>query len=113
MPTTVIIADKSHKHGATPITDLGEESALCVVQRFSESDFSRIKSIPGFLRGIIRRVRQDGPDRGEGKVDSLPRSVRHQLEDLFEDVRLVAPVALSIWDPRSYLTVLLTSKVDR
>lgn len=58
-----------------------------MVQRFSEADFSRIKSVTGFLKGIIRRVRLDGPDRGESNMDSLPRAVRHSLEDLIEAVR--------------------------
>ncbi|KFM23197.1 Long-chain-fatty-acid-CoA ligase FadD15 [Auxenochlorella protothecoides] len=61
---------------------LGEEGALCVVQRLSESDFSRVHSIGGFVSGIIRRVRQDGPDRGNGQIDILPRSVRRRVEDL-------------------------------
>ncbi|KAK2078351.1 hypothetical protein QBZ16_003191 [Prototheca wickerhamii] len=70
------------------IADLGEEGAQCVVQRFSEADFSRIKSVTGFLKGIIRRVRLDGPDRGESNMDSLPRAVRHSLEDLIEARKL-------------------------
>lgn len=70
-----------HLHAA-----LGEEGALCVVQRLSESDFSRVHSIGGFVSGIIRRVRQDGPDRGNGQIDILPRSVRRRVEDLIAQV---------------------------
>ena len=29
---------------------------------------SRIRNINGFMAGIIKRVRLDGPDRGAGKV---------------------------------------------
>lgn len=38
------------------------------------------------MAGIIKRVRLDGPDRGAGKVDMLPRSVRHRIEDAIDDV---------------------------
>ena len=37
-------------------------------------------------QGIIKRVKLDGPDRGTGKVDMLPRSVRHRIDDLVDDV---------------------------
>ena len=47
---------------------------------------SRIRNPNGFLAGIIKRVRLDGPDRGAGKVDMLPRAVRHRLEDVIDDV---------------------------
>lgn len=46
----------------------------------------RIRNPNGFLAGIIKRVRLDGPDRGAGKVDMLPRSVRHRLEDVIAEV---------------------------
>lgn len=39
-----------------------------------------------YLQGIIKRVKLDGPDRGSGKVDMLPRSVRHRIDDLIDDV---------------------------
>lgn len=43
------------------------------------------------MAGIIKRVRLDGPDRGAGKVDMLPRSVRHRIEDAIDDVSAASP----------------------
>lgn len=63
-----------------------DEEAECVVTRLGEANFDRIKSVTGFLNGIIKRVKLDGPDRGSGKVDMLSRSVRHRLDDLIDDV---------------------------
>jgi len=48
---------------------------------------SRIRNPNGFIAGIIKRVRLDGPDRGAGKIDMLPRAVRHRIEDIIDDVR--------------------------
>lgn len=71
------------------VAELSDELAECAVQRFSEANFSRISNKNGFLMGIIRRVKQDGPDRGGGgDIDSLPRSVRYKLLDLVDDVRI-------------------------
>ena len=47
---------------------------------------SRIRNPHGVMAGIIKRVRLDGPDRGAGKIDMLPRAVRHRLEDVIDDV---------------------------
>lgn len=61
-----------------------------MVTRLAEANFDRIKSVNGFVNGIIKRVKLDGPDRGgAGKVDMLPRTVRHRLEDLIHDVSAV------------------------
>ena len=69
---------------------MSDELADCAVQRFSEANFGRINNKNGFLMGIIRRVKQDGPDRNSGDLDSLPRPVRYKLQDLIEDVGLPA-----------------------
>ena len=55
---------------------LSEEYADCAIARFAEANFSRISNKSGFLMGIIRRVQDDGPDRGNEDLDLLPRSVR-------------------------------------
>ena len=39
------------------------------------------------VQGIIRRVQEDGPDRGNVDLDILPRSVRYKLRDIMDDVR--------------------------
>lgn len=39
------------------------------------------------VQGIIRRVQEDGPDRGNVDLDILPRSVRYRLRDVMDDVR--------------------------
>eukprot|EP00803_Ostreobium_quekettii_P005242 evm.model.scf_2080.2 EVM.evm.TU.scf_2080.2 scf_2080:2183-3772(-) len=70
------------------LADLGEEMADNVIQRFSEANFSRINSKSGFLMGIIRRIQQDGPDKGCGDLEILPRPVRHKLRDLIDAGRL-------------------------
>lgn len=62
------------------------EEAACVLQRISESDMSRVRNISGFVGGIIRRVKTDGPDKGEAKLDLLPKSVQRALDDLVADV---------------------------
>jgi hypothetical protein len=66
--------------------ELSDELAECAVQRFSEANFSRITNKNGFFMGIIRRVKQDGPDRSGGDLKSLPRAIRHKLQDLIDDV---------------------------
>lgn len=70
------------------LEDLGEELAENVIQRFSEANFSRINNKSGFLMGIIRRIQQDGPDKGSGDLDVLPRPIRHKLKDLIDGGRL-------------------------
>lgn len=40
------------------------------------------------LQGIIRRVQEDGPDRGNVDLDILPRSVRYRLRDVMDDVSI-------------------------
>ncbi len=66
--------------------DMAEGEAECAVQRFSEANFSRISNKSGFFMGIIRRVKEDGPDKGSGDLDILPRPVRYRLRDLLDDV---------------------------
>ena len=66
-----------------------EGEAECAVQRFSEANFSRISNKSGFFMGIIRRVKEDGPDKGSGDLDILPRPVRYRLRDLLDDVSAV------------------------
>ena len=41
----------------------------------------------GFLMGIIRRVREDGPDGGGADLKILPRSVEHAIRGLMDEVR--------------------------
>ena len=65
---------------------MAEGEAECAVQRFSEANFSRISNKSGFFMGIIRRVKEDGPDKGSGDLDILPRPVRYRLRDLLDDV---------------------------
>ena len=67
--------------------ELSDELADCAIQRFSEANFSRINNKNGFLMGIIRRVKTDGPDRSSGDLESLPRPLRYKLQDLIDDVR--------------------------
>ena len=61
------------------------------MQRFSEANFTRINNKNGFFMGIIRRIKTDGPDQGGADLDSLPRSVRHKLQDLIDDVSSQQP----------------------
>ncbi|KAK9827860.1 hypothetical protein WJX74_006442 [Apatococcus lobatus] len=70
------------------LEDMTEGEAECAVQRFSEANFSRISNKSGFFMGIIRRVKEDGPDKGSGDLDILPRPVRYRLRDLLDDGRL-------------------------
>lgn len=81
-------------------TDLGEELAENVIQRFSEANFSRINNKSGFLMGIIRRIQQDGPDKGSGDLDILPRPVRHKLKDLIDGVWMPLVVTFPMLAPR-------------
>ena len=39
------------------------------------------------LQGIIRRVQEDGPNRGNVDLDILPRSVRYRLKDVIDEAR--------------------------
>jgi Heterogeneous nuclear ribonucleoprotein Q acidic domain len=64
------------------------EEAGCVITRLRDSDLRKVRNFNGFVAGIIRRVQQDGPDRGEGNMDTLPKPVRNLLEDLIEDRKL-------------------------
>ena len=72
--------------GYQVVADMTEGEAECAVQRFSEANFSRISNKSGFFMGIIRRVKEDGPDKGSGDLDILPRPVRYRLRDLLDDV---------------------------
>ncbi|CAK0787513.1 hypothetical protein CVIRNUC_010733 [Coccomyxa viridis] len=68
--------------------DLGDDAALAAVDRFAEANFSRITNKSGFLMGIIRRVQEDGPNRGNVDLDILPRSVRYRLKDVIDEGRI-------------------------
>lgn len=70
------------------LADLGDTLADNVVQRFSEVNFSRITNKSGFLMGIVRRIQQDGPDKGNGNLDILPRAVRYRMRELIDKGRL-------------------------
>ncbi|EIE23473.1 hypothetical protein COCSUDRAFT_63013 [Coccomyxa subellipsoidea C-169] len=70
------------------LEDLGDAAATNAVERFAEANFSRINNKNGFLMGIIRRVQEDGPDRGNVDLDILPRSVRYKLRDIMDDGRI-------------------------
>ncbi|BDA47365.1 probable heterogeneous nuclear ribonucleoprotein Q at N-terminal half [Coccomyxa sp. Obi] len=70
------------------LEDLGDDAATNAVERFAEANFSRINNKNGFLMGIIRRVQEDGPDRGNVDLDILPRSVRYKLRDIMDDGRI-------------------------
>lgn len=68
------------------LATLSEAEAGCVIDRLSEADIQRVRDMNRFLGGIIRRVRQDGPDRGQATLDTLPRRVSNAIEDLIADV---------------------------
>jgi hypothetical protein len=70
------------------LEDLSSDLAECAIERFAEANFSRINNKSGFLMGIIRRVKEDGPDGGHVNMDILSRSVRHRLRDLMDDGKL-------------------------
>ena len=67
---------------------MSDEEAGSVITRLEDIDASRIRNMNGFVAGIIRRVKSDGPDRGEITLESLPRAVREKLQDLVEDRKL-------------------------
>jgi len=69
------------------IEGLPDEEAACVIRRVGETDMSHIRNISGFVGGIIRRVKADGPDRGEANIESLPQEVQKLLDGLIDDVR--------------------------
>lgn len=61
-------------HSVTPIRDIPYHEGVSIRLRL--------------LQGIIRRVKEDGPDRGDSvNFDLLSRSVRHRVRDLMDDVR--------------------------
>lgn len=68
-------------------TGLSEDLAECVMSRFAEANFARINNKAGFLMGIIRRVKEDGPDGGGADLKILPRSVEHAIRGLMDEVR--------------------------
>ena len=67
--------------------ELSDDLAECVISRFAEANFARINNKAGFLMGIIRRVREDGPDGGGADLKILPRSVEHAIRGLMDEVR--------------------------
>ena len=56
------------------------------MNRFAEANFARINNKAGFLMGIIRRVKEDGPDGGGADLKVLPRSVEHAIRSLMDEV---------------------------
>ena len=70
------------------LESMPSEEALCVITRLRDSDLRKVRNFNGFVVGIIRRVKQDGPDRGEGQIDTLPKVVQNLLEDLIDDRKL-------------------------
>ena len=58
-----------------------------MISRFAEANFARINNKAGFLMGIIRRVREDGPDGGGADLKILPRSVEHAIRGLMDEAR--------------------------
>jgi len=68
------------------LAELSDELAECVISRFAEANFARINNKAGFLMGIIRRVREDGPDGGGADLKILPRSVEHAIRGLMDEV---------------------------
>ncbi|KAK9824242.1 hypothetical protein WJX72_008888 [[Myrmecia] bisecta] len=70
------------------LEDLDDDLAENAVQRFGEANFGRITNKSGFLMGIVRRIKEDGPDGGTANLDILSRSVRHRLRDLIDDGRM-------------------------
>ena len=66
---------------------LSEDLAECVMSRFAEANFARINNKAGFLMGIIRRVKEDGPDGGGADLKILPRSVEHAIRALMDEVQ--------------------------
>lgn len=80
----------NHSHSSYPhhpIPDLDDDLADTVMARFAEVNFSRVGNLSGFLMGIVRRVQQDGPERGSRHLDNLPSIIRHRLYDLIDAVR--------------------------
>lgn len=71
------------------IAELSPELADSAVQRFAEANFDKVMNKNGFFMGIVRRVKQDGPDRNGNTLESLPRPVRYRLQDLLEEVHLL------------------------
>lgn len=69
------------------------------MNRFAEANFARINNKAGFLMGIIRRVKEDGPDGGGADLKILPRSVEHAIRGLMDEVRL--PITCTMIDIRS------------
>jgi len=69
------------------LAELSDELAECVISRFAEANFARINNKAGFLMGIIRRVREDGPDGGGADLKILPRSVEHAIRGLMDEAR--------------------------
>ena len=68
------------------------------MNRFAEANFARINNKAGFLMGIIRRVKEDGPDGGGADLKILPRSVEHAIRGLMDEVRL--PITCTTIDRR-------------
>ena len=106
MPALNVSCKSSLNMASTEITlrecDLGaaltDDLADCAMARFSEANFSRISNKSGFLMGIIRRVQEDGPDRGSD-LDMLHRSVRYRMTELIEEVSLQPSTAPKLCRP--------------
>lgn len=65
---------------------MSEALSDVVLARFSEVNFNRISNKNGFLLGIIRRIQQDGLDKGAGDFDMLTRTTRHKIKSMISKV---------------------------
>lgn len=79
------------KHGSAASRAFGRPTVTCALALRAEAAGGVA------MQGIIRRMEEDGPDRGGANLDILSRSVRHRLRDLIDDVR--PPVFLSDTTP--------------
>ncbi len=87
-PASCVVLDDSRAHlSLARCAELSDDLAECVISRFAEANFARINNKAGFLMGIIRRVREDGPDGGGADLKILPRSVEHAIRGLMDEVR--------------------------
>jgi hypothetical protein len=75
---------------------LPADQATLAVERFAESNFSRINNKSGFLMGIVRRIQDeaaDGPGGGGSALDLLSgdlSDVKAKLQAMIDDGRLGA-----------------------
>lgn len=71
------------------LEQLTDKMAEVAVQRFCDSNFSRVKNKNGFFLGIIRRLQRDGIESQKpGDIDSLDTEVRTHIGSLIVEGRL-------------------------